>query len=104
MADRYPIIQSPLPINAPVQNFSQFPYLAFFLTPPGEVACRRKNTRYEYGSINCRQFTLLGSAAGLHVQEMVVETFVSRGIRLWTLMAGMKEPQKRQSPVDCLRS
>src|ERR1700722_4145963 len=104
MGDRFPIIQSPFPINAPVKNFSKFPYLALFFTFSSEIAGHRKNTGHEYGSIDRRQFTLQSSAASLHVEEMVVEPFISRGIGFRALRAGMKEPQKRQSPVDCLRS
>src|ERR1039457_7715993 len=104
MADRCPIIEGPLPINAPVKNFSEFPYLSFFFILLSEITCHRKNTGHEYAGINRRQFTLQGSAAGLHIEEMVIEPFVSRGSLFRTLMPGMKEPQKRQSPVDCFRS
>src|ERR1700692_1522053 len=104
MADRCRFIQSPFPIDAAVKNFGKFSYLAFSFTAPREIACHRKNTCHEYGSINCRQFTLPGPAASLHVKEMVVEPFVSRCIRFRTLRAGMEEPQERQTPVDHLRS
>src|ERR1039457_2748874 len=99
MADRCPIIEGPLPINAPVKNFSKFPYLSFFFTLPSEIACHRKNTGHEYAGINRRQFTLQGSAAGLHIEKMVVEPFISRGSLFRTLMAGMKETQKRQGQI-----
>ena len=74
-------VESPLPIDAAIQIISKLPYLAFRLAVRGEIVCRRKNTGHQYGGIDRRQFAFPDPAAGLHVEEVIVEPFVSGGIR-----------------------
>src|SRR5579862_9090022 len=104
MRDRISSIQRPFPINSPVKHVGKFPYFAFLFTLSAEIVGRRKNTCDEYGRVNGRQFALPRTASRLHVEEVVVEPFVSRRIRLRTLMAGMKKSKKRECSLDCQRS
>ena len=41
-----------------------------------------------------------GAAAGLHVQKVVVETFVAGGVGFGTLRAGFKKPQELQRSLN----
>src|ERR1700734_2837753 len=104
MADCCPIIQSPFPVDAAVKQISKFPYLAFSVALSGEIGCHGQHTGDEYRGINGRQFASPSSPARLHVNEMVVEAFISRSVRFETLMAGMKKPKNRQSSLDRIRT
>ena len=104
MADRCPIIQGSLPIDAAVKHISKFPYLAFSVALSGEIGCHGQHTGHEYRGINGRQFASPSPTAGLDVNEMVVEAFISRSVRFGTLMAGMKKPKNRQSSLDRVRT
>ena len=58
-----------------------------------EIGRRRQHARQQKRRIDRGQLTLPDTPSGLHIEEMVIEAFVARGLRLPPLGAVVEEPQ-----------
>src|SRR5208283_1925518 len=80
-------IQRPLPINAAVEGFGELANLILALSVAGEIRGGGERSGEEQSSIDQRQLALPDAFAGLYLEEVIVETFVTGCVRRFTLRA-----------------
>src|SRR5258708_6811459 len=67
-----------------------------------EITSGREHPREEKCSIDRGQLALPRPSASFHVEEVIVEAFVSSTVRIRALFAGSKEAQRRQCSLNRL--
>src|SRR5262249_8735983 len=97
-------IQGPTPVNAAVESLGQSPDLLLLLRIVIEVDANRENACQEQRRVESGQLAPPGAPPGLHVKEVIVEPFVTRGIRFRPLRALPKVPQGRENSLRGLRT
>src|SRR5215212_757695 len=94
--DRQCTVLSPLPIRPRIKRTGEFPDLALIFCLAIEIAGRRECAGDQVGSINGRDLRLHCTPPGLHVEEVIIEAFMTSCVRLCSLRAIVKESQRRQ--------
>ena len=90
----------PAPVGAPVQRVGQRADFFLLAVAAVEVAGGGQGARQQEGGVDRRQLALPCAAAGLHVEEVIVEAAVAGGVGLGAVRAVPEESQRRQRALD----
>src|ERR1051326_4987563 len=93
-------ILGPLPVRASIESCGKISNLTFVFSVTIEILGSRQCTRDHEGRIDCREFAIKRTATCLHVKKVIVETFVSRGVRFRTLRALPEETKGGQRSAN----
>ncbi len=86
----------PLPVDTKVNRVSVSADGGLGRSGSGEIRLTEQNASEKKRSIYGRELDLLEAIAGLHVEEVIKKSFVSRDCRrLWTLRCVVHEAQRR---------
>ena len=96
VGNRRAAVQRPLPVRPAVELVGQPADLGLLLGVGVEVGRAGEHPGEQEGRVDRRQLALPDAATGLHVEEVVVEALVARGIRLRSLRAVAEEAQWSQ--------
>src|SRR5262249_27095216 len=86
-------------VNTAVESLGQSPDLLLLLRIVIEVDANGENACQQQRRVESGQLALPGAPPRLHVEEVVVEPFVTRGIRFRPLRALPKVPRGRETSL-----
>ena len=94
----------PLPIDAAVDRIGAFADLVLVWRVLAEIDGSGQHAREKQRCVDQRHFTPPDALAGLHVEEVVIETLIAGRVRLVRLAAVPKKAQGDQRACRCVRT
>src|ERR1035437_1478207 len=98
--NRGTVVLRPEPVRAQVECIGQRADFIFGIRCCVKISARSECACQKKCAVDSRQLTSPRAATGLHVDEMVIETFVTRGVRLRTLRTVPEKSQRCQHAFD----
>jgi hypothetical protein len=89
-------IERPLPVGAAIQDVGKSPDFALLFRVPVEIGGASEHSRKKERRVDGRELAVPNPAATLHVEEVVVEAFVTGGIALRSVWTAVKESEAAQ--------
>ena len=90
----------PRPVGALVQRVGQFANPALPRRVAGEIRGRGQHAGKEERTVDRRNFALRRAPARAHVEKMVVEAAIARGVRFGALAACVEKRQRGERALD----
>ena len=100
MGDGGAAILRPAPVGAAVERIGELADFQFELIVLVEISAGGQNAGKQKCGIDRGQFAIPDAAAGLHVEEMIVETLVAGGIGLRPVRGVPEEAKRGERPLD----
>src|SRR6185369_12956509 len=94
----------PVPIGTLVKRLRERADLAFVLRVAIEITRSGERARENIGRIDRGDLTLARATPGLHVEEVIIKTFVTGSVRFFALRRVVEETQRRQRATHSLRA
>jgi hypothetical protein len=98
--DRCTAIARPRPIGTAVERVDQRPDRLFILILMDEIRGRGEHAREQETAVDGGQLAQARTAAGVHLQEVIVEAFVPGRVGRRTVRAGPEEAEHRQRALE----
>jgi len=81
-----------VPVGAFVKCLSERAKLALSFCVSVEITCGSECAGEKICRVDRREFAVARTTASLHVEEVIVEAFVTSGVSLFAVWSVMKEP------------